>query len=263
MFVNGEVYWSFRKSLSSRSFSDSEDDLKSVERNRSALKFVEKKKDKDGDKFVRTIDIHHKGLEAEAPYKILSQALRHGTLASNIQTSEGFIMIAIPAFLIGWNMYKFDFIKKKTPKKNVDLDKNTGDDIMEAIATNPSMTKIARLRLILRRNPTKLSVELTSKGISSKLRSKILNIVADSLQSQINMATQLYLSRKQLLENQRKEIENYQAKTKKLELDKIINPDKYRTKSSTVKRVNSNGSCRYVPSSSMRSRGEIIQRKGG
>jgi hypothetical protein len=87
----------------------------------------------------------------------------------------------------------------------------------------------------------------------------IANSILKELQSLVQSETNLIAVRQRYLQKFHMEMDNQREEEKKLQLDRIIHPEKYKSKSGTVRR-NSGGNDRYRPSAAAQARRQVKSR---
>lgn len=151
------------------------------------------------------------------------------------------------------------------------LDK--GEEIVIADFITPTASRSLKstrncLRIVIKTfiEAGKIHVRLSgfNAGLSSKDLKSTITIVKEFLQSRVQRETQMVLAR--FKQQQNLTVESKAAEEKRLskELDMVINPEKYRTKSNTVRRAIASGDSgggRFTPSASTQARRQV--KRGG
>lgn len=165
---------------------------------------------------------------------------------------RGVTVVSLPHWLFGWRSYCL--------LSDIGVD---GDECIEVELSSPpnSSTGDIRMKFSFRMNDSG-AVDMTTKCSS---RGAITGEVTDRLHETIRSHTKKALKTEMLVLNARRKMINAQhkqsakvrSKKKKLELDMIINPDKYKTRSGTVKNPKDVGkNSQYARSESARDRPE-------
>ena len=163
---------------------------------------------------------------------------------------DGSIVISLSAIPIGWRNFFIAAVLQKSNKRN--------DFTFIHLKTFSDSKIIARFKL----ENDKLSIEYFYKigKISMRDSQEVIPFLNQFLKSRINSEIAIAQAKKKLLLEHAKQSSLYK-KTKLMEsLDRVINPDKYRTKSATVRKSAPSGSNRYKPSSSVAAR-RVVKRK--
>lgn len=102
-------------------------------------------------------------------------------------------------------------------------------------------------------------------GLSKNHAALIQNAIVSAFKSQIRFQYQLMKARSKQAKVARTELEHESKRKKELELDRTINPEKYRSKSATVRRAHSgksgSGTGRYKPGAATEARRQV--KRGG
>eukprot|EP01038_Epipyxis_sp_PR26KG_P010074 gene10074-13538_t len=182
------------------------------------------------------------------------------------------IVLSIPDWLLGYRNYAFQIIIQNKQKNNHN---NKYDKIEIHFLSPKKIPNIGqennknRLRFIFTIHMDEdgiliLTKKYSSKGNEMENKNKKINQIAEILGSYIKESIEKDITTKlahtNLLNEYTKESKLAGKIAKKKELDMIINPEKYKTKSSTVRRVSSGangksgGNGRYKPSAAAQAR---------
>jgi hypothetical protein len=196
--------------------------------------------------------------------------------------------IGIKAFPIGWNNYIFAYSnsnnnntnnKKKETKKTNNNNNNDNDDsvILEMFSINPNKgiplanTNTKRCKFMIevktmkKKSKVKVILKSASIGINHHHMSKITKILEEFFQLRFSEQVDIAISRTKMQMNYNRDKKTDEQRKKRDRLDRLINPDKYKSKSSTVRRVREGpgggggGSGRYTPSAATQAR-RVVKR---
>ena len=199
-----------------------------------------------------------------------------GSHKKRLKVNSRRLIRSFPSFLfIGCVNYEF-FISQTVLGQEVMIDLCSHSDKSTSLFPSKSMRIVIVMEILPSQEKNspfphqiKLSLKHASKGVKKRHVDVLLNEIFDifhrSLEDQMNMIS----ARTEKLVEVNRAISLERRKRKKLELDMIIHPDKYRKKSSgNVRRIGSNkegakgggGGGRYRPSEAAQARRQVKSR---
>lgn len=121
----------------------------------------------------------------------------------------------------------------------------------------------SKLRIQCKLNESKRKIQLTSTvsstGLSKTWTELLVNTLERFFRLNCESAIDMARVRRNQLNSYKKISQEAEVKAKKLRLDRVINPDKYKHKSATVRRtpVKGSGGGRYTPSAATQARRQV------
>jgi len=168
-----------------------------------------------------------------------------------VSLTKGLVISSIAYWPFGWRHFPMMFSK---PIGNTIIASTVGLDPKE-------MLKIVSKVYINKEKQLIVKTVVKSKGVSKKDAKLIGESVSQLITQLLSQQYEMALSRDTLLKEYSSLSSLHQESKKKLKLDKIINPDKYKSKSPTVRRPGSsgsgNGNGRYTPSAATQARRQV------
>ena len=179
-------------------------------------------------------------------------------------------VISVPNLLLGYRNMVFlvhsNSERIRTISENSDNSrKYLGNFLVESVGGKTGVS--INIDIIFQEGTITLETHANSNGISDKDIEQMINLFESLLRREFERELQLLTARRAQAKATRKSFKITAKLTKQKELDKIIHPEKYRSKSATVRRVGSNngavassttsGSSRYTPSSSTQARRQV------
>ena len=183
-------------------------------------------------------------------------------------------VISVPNLLFGYRNMAFlvhsNSERIRTISVNsTNLRKYLGNFLVESVGGKTGVS--INIDIIFQEGTITLETHANSNGISDKDIEQMINLFESLLRREFERELQLLTARRAQAKATRKSFKITAKLTKQKELDKIIHPEKYRSKSATVRRVGSNngavastssrsatsGSSRYTPSSSTQARRQV------
>jgi len=138
------------------------------------------------------------------------------------------MLLRFPSKFIGWHSYEFAVESKLAG--------------YEARAVQGS-SKACRVRMSCKPSKSKggevyeVAVYLSCKGIKARHKALVAREFKDRIRSQMQLTSRLVTSRRKALEEEVSIRHEAIEKSKKRKLDQVINPEKYRSTSPSVKRT--------------------------
>ena len=184
---------------------------------------------------------------------LVNKVLAISSSNKQFASSRDFLVVSLPES-IGYEIFKFSISKGKSISENIVFDSKAS-----------CKNKICRLILSFKEENDGLfnriisfTLHAGSKGISKERLESVVRIVEENFKKQAREVILLIESRRQLLNQVSEASKKHRECSNKQKLDKLINPDKYKNSSPTVRRVREGGSNRYMPAT--RSRNEQTTR---
>ena len=138
-------------------------------------------------------------------------------------------MIRFPSAFFGWHSYEFNSFLK-------------GDNYCAFVEKLDKKCKIVLSWKVTEKNHLECKIKIAAKGIKSKHLKTIRKEFESRIKSKMQETSKILLMRRKSLKENSKNQENAYINSKKRKLDKIINPEKYYSKSPSVRKVGGNTS---------------------
>lgn len=162
--------------------------------------------------------------------KIFLSDFKVATSSVLFQKKGKFSFLKLKRWPIGWKTIPLDI---KENQSNKITDGILGEVLLNSLAFKCDMS----LRLIHRKNKLLLSVESKLGNIlSSKMEKEFIEKISQNLIHLLKENKKLVDARECQLEDYKITVVEIEKEKQKVELDKIINPEKYRTRRSDIKR---------------------------
>lgn len=166
-----------------------------------------------------------------------------------ILTKDENVLISLPSWPFGWKNYLFKVSVRDQMKKSSDVLWIDLNDVHKS-------TFSIRIKILQK----KLSFSYYYDNLRVKLKDsqQILPLINQFLRSRLSREIQIARARINQHSLHLENASKYKKARQKVQLDRIINPDKYKSKSATVRRASSSSSTttsnRYKPSSAAAAR---------
>lgn len=188
----------------------------------------------------------------------------HDSVGKSIM-NEKFALISLSSWPIGYDTYVYTITPIKVKSDTIEFSLKSLNLRNNFLPTTLNVVKRIELHIKLKLLNKSLEITVTpsSIGISKKHVKNVVSIVRKYIETSFIDIIEMQQSRNKLSDNYKEESIKVLNNRKKKKLDRIINPDKYKSKSSTVRNPNSrgsnsnSGSSRYTPSASTRARREV------